>query len=129
MFFPDQTLERVLNKLRATCDPTDVQSALQDFKDRFTRALPDSVQYKQCPVCDGAMTRRNYGTVSGVIVDVCYDHGTWVDGTAFGELADFIVRGGDLVAKKASLARDRARPFSGSAGGPSSILGKFLGSD
>ena len=128
MFFPDQTLERVLNQLRATCDPTDVHSAMQEFKTRFTRSLPESVKYKQCPVCDGPMTRRNYGGVSGVIIDVCYEHGTWVDGSAFGELADFIVRGGDLVSEKANETRARARP-SGATGGQSSLLGKILGSE
>jgi Zn-finger nucleic acid-binding protein len=130
-FFPGQTLEIVLNRLRANCDPTDVASALQGFKDRFKRELPKSVQYKQCPVCDGPMTRRNYGTVSGVIVDVCYEHGTWVDGSAFGELASFIVRGGDLVAGKASETRERARhrPATGPESGPGSILGKLLGSE
>ena len=128
MFFPDQTLEQVLNRLRATCDPTDVHSALQDFKDRFTRTLPDSVKYKQCPVCDGAMMRRNYGTVSGVIIDVCYDHGTWVDGSAFGELASFIVRGGDLVTQKVDQTRARAR-HQGAQDNSSSLFGKLLGSE
>lgn len=132
MFFPDQGLEQVLNKLRATCEATDVHSAMQEFKDRFKRQLPDSVQYKQCPVCEGPMIRRNYGTVSGVIVDICYDHGTWVDGTAFGELADFIVRGGDLVAGKASETRARARmspqPQS-STNDRKSIIGRIMGSE
>jgi Zn-finger nucleic acid-binding protein len=107
MFFPAAALEAVLNKLRATCDPTDAESALKDFKDRFRRELPDAVRYKQCPVCDAPMLRQNYGAVSGVITDVCNDHGTWVDGQAFAELADFIVRGGDLVADKAAQTRQR----------------------
>ena len=107
MFFPDAALETVLNKLRATCDPTDAESALKDFKDRFRRALPESMRYKLCPVCDQPMLRQNYGAVSGVITDVCNEHGTWVDGQAFAEIADFIVRGGDLVADKAAQTRQR----------------------
>jgi len=132
MFFPDQGLEIVLNKLRAACEATDVQSAMHEFKDRFSRQLPESVQYKQCPVCDGPMIRRNYGTVSGVIVDVCYDHGTWVDGAAFGELADFIVRGGDLVAGKASETRAQAHlnaQIQPSAAGRKAIIGRIMGSE
>lgn len=127
MFFPGEALETVLNKLRATCDPTDVDSALKDFKDRFRRELPENVRYKQCPVCEEPMIRRNYGTVSGVIIDVCYEHGTWVDENAFAELASFIVRGGDLVAGKAQQARARLKsiPKSDSP----SIIGKLLGSD
>ena len=130
MFFPRQGLEIVLNKLRATCEATDMDSALQEFKDRFRRELPDSVQYKQCPVCDEPMIRRNYGTVSGVIVDVCYSDGTWVDGVAFGELADFIVRVGDLVADKASATRARLshRPATGGTH-PKSTFGRLMGSE
>lgn len=108
MFFPGNALESVLNRLRANCDPTDLDSALKDFKGRFRRELPASVRYKQCPVCDAPMLRRNYGTVSGVITDVCVDHGTWVDEKAFADLANFIVRGGDLVAGKAQETRLRA---------------------
>ena len=125
MFFPDQSLEEVLNKLRASCDPTDVDAALRDFKDRFRRELPKNVRYKLCPVCDEPMIRRNYGTVSGVIIDVCYEHGTWVDENAFAELASFIVRGGDLVAGKAQQARALLKSIKKTD--PTSILGKLLG--
>lgn len=127
MFFPDQSLEVVLNKLRATADPTDLDSALKEFRDRFRRELPENVHYKKCPVCGNPMIRRNYGTVSGVIVDVCYEHGIWVDENAFAELADFIVRGGDLVAGKAQETRARLKSIP-KADGPS-ILGKLLGSE
>jgi len=116
VFFPDNSIENVLNKLRATVDPQDIESALQEFRGRFTRELPDSVRYKSCPVCETVMMRRNYATVSGVIVDRCNDHGTWVDEAAFAELADFICRGGDLVADKANKTRARAsakRPSGG----------------
>jgi len=125
MFFPDEVLESVLNKLRATCDPTDLDSAMKDFKDRFRRELPKNVRYKNCPVCEEPMIRRNYGTVSGVIIDVCADHGTWVDENAFAELASFIVRGGDLVAGRAELARARLRSIP--RGESISILGRLLG--
>jgi len=33
------------------------------------------------------MIRRNFGRRSGVVMDVCRDHGTWLDG---GELAQII---------------------------------------
>lgn len=125
MFFPAEGLESVLNKLRATCDPTDVDSALKDFKDRFRRELPKNVRYKHCPVCEEPMIRRNYGTVSGVIIDVCVEHGTWVDENAFADLASFIVRGGDLVAGKAQQARARLRSIPRSES--NSIVGKLFG--
>ena len=126
-FFPDGSLEVVLNKLRATTDPVDVASAVQEFKDRFTRPLPDAVRYKSCPVCGTTMTRQNYATVSGVIVDNCPDHGSWVDETAFAALADFICRGGDAVASKAGKVR--ARLDSTQPGRSTSLFDRFFGQD
>jgi Zn-finger nucleic acid-binding protein len=32
-----------------------------------------------CPVCSHAMTPRNYSYSSGVIIDMCHDHGIWFD--------------------------------------------------
>jgi Zn-finger nucleic acid-binding protein len=125
IFFPNRGLEEVLNKLRATCDPVDVQSVMKDFKDRFSRKLPTAIRYKTCPVCVTVMTRRNYATVSGVIVDQCGDHGTWVDEAQFGALADFISRGGDVLATEASKTRARIQQ---SQGGGKPLLERFFGS-
>lgn len=125
-FFPGRALETVLNKLRATCDPVDVESVLKDFKDRFTRELPKAVRYKACPVCETVMTRRNYATVSGVIVDCCPDHGIWVDEAQFGALTEFICRGGDALAQEASRVRQRMVAPKGDAGG-GSLLERFFG--
>lgn len=127
IFFPEFSLEAVLNKLRATCDPVDTRAVLQDFKDRFHRKLPEMVRYKSCPVCATPMTPSNYRTVSGVIVDLCGEHGTWVDEPAFAELAHFIVRGGDLVANESHRVRARMsgrRP----TGGPN-LIDRLFGGD
>jgi Zn-finger nucleic acid-binding protein len=100
-FFPDNALESVLNNLRAGAETLEVSAVLADFKKRFTRKLPPSVRYRNCPVCEDPMKRHNYGTVSGVIVHVCGDHGTFVNEMEFANLADFIVRGGDQLADRA----------------------------
>jgi Zn-finger nucleic acid-binding protein len=126
-FFPGSSLEQVLDRLRASSDPVDAETALQEFKDRFKRQLPEAVRYKACPVCEEVMARRAYGTVSGVIVDHCGDHGTWVDEAQFAALADFICRGGDVLASE--IDKVRARIGRRGAGGQSgrSILERFLG--
>lgn len=51
--------------------------------------------YRACVECGKLMNRRNYGHRSGVIVDVCREHGLWFD---LGELEDILawVRGGGL---------------------------------
>ncbi len=39
----------------------------------------DIVTYRHCPVCKGVMNRVNYDKRSGVIMDVCKQHGIWLD--------------------------------------------------
>ncbi len=127
-FFPGtRGLESVLDKLRATVDPVDVETAMQEFKDRFTRKLPDAVRYKKCPVCATVMTRRAYGTVSGVIIDFCPDHGSWVDEAQFAALAEFICRGGDTLAAEVNKVRDRIRPAGAGRPSSKSVMDRFFG--
>lgn len=52
------------------------------------------VVYRRCPVCKGVMQRKNFGGSSGVIVDWCGAHGTWLDRDEPGGIADYILRGG-----------------------------------
>ena len=100
-FFPGHALETVLNNLRQNTERLEVSAVLEDFKKRFKRKLPPSVRYRHCPVCEGPMKRHAYGTVSGIIVHICGDHGTFVSESEFASLADFIVRGGDQLADRA----------------------------
>jgi Zn-finger nucleic acid-binding protein len=52
------------------------------------------VQYRKCPECDAFMHRRNYRKSSGVIIDACRDHGTWLDADELERIAGFILSGG-----------------------------------
>jgi Zn-finger nucleic acid-binding protein len=125
-FFPDHALESVLNQLRAGAETLEVSAVLADFRKRFTRKLPPSVRYRNCPVCEDPMLRSNYGTVSGVIVHVCGDHGTFVNEMEFANLAEFIVRGGDQLADHARKIHVRITHNREHAG--RTILDHFFGS-
>ena len=46
------------------------------------------------------MVRRNYANASGVIIDLCGEHGHLVDQNAFSDLSDWISRGGDQIAAR-----------------------------
>ncbi len=35
--------------------------------------------YRRCPHCARTMNRVNYGRSSGIVVDVCKEHGVWFD--------------------------------------------------
>ena len=50
--------------------------------------------YIPCPVCASLMNRKNFGGISGVIVDVCKKHGTWFDLGELPRVLAFVVAGG-----------------------------------
>lgn len=65
-------------------------------------SLPDNpvetadlkVRYYPCPTCKSLMNRVNFAHCSGVIVDVCHDHGTWFDQDELRRIVEFIRAGG-----------------------------------
>jgi len=52
------------------------------------------VVYRKCPVCDAQMQRANFQKRSGVIIDRCHEHGTWLDADELERIAGFILEGG-----------------------------------
>ncbi len=101
--FPPGGLETTLDKLRHTPEAADLRAQVEELRKRLDAQLPRTIRYKPCPECGLSMTRRAYKRVSGIIVDVCGRHGTWVDQSTFGQLTEFMTRGGD------TLAADRRR--------------------
>lgn len=62
---------------------------------RVTGANPASqaVRYRKCPECDAFMHRRNFRKASGVIIDRCSTHGTWLDADELERIAGFVLSG------------------------------------
>jgi hypothetical protein len=52
------------------------------------------ISYRRCPECRQAMQRKNFGRRSGVIVDWCSSHGTWLDADEMEDIAAFVLSGG-----------------------------------
>ncbi len=67
--------------------------------------------YIPCPVCGKIMTPRNWERASGVIVDVCKDHGVWFDAGELGRILEWIAHGGlqEARRKEAERAKEEAR--------------------
>lgn len=63
---------------------------------RHTGANPvaQAIAYRRCPECDAMMQRKNFRQRSGVILDVCRDHGTWLDSDELERVVGFIMSGG-----------------------------------
>lgn len=58
------------------------------------------VRYVPCPGCGQMMTRRNFGGSSGVIVDVCQEHGVWFDRGELPRVLAFVEAGGLELARR-----------------------------
>lgn len=52
------------------------------------------VAYRRCPVCENPMHRKNFGRRSGIILDWCGEHGTWLDAKELEQVAEFVLTGG-----------------------------------
>lgn len=69
------------------------------------------VVYIRCPGCAEVMNRVQFGRFSGIVVDVCREHGTFFDADEMERARTFIAGGGLEFAKKRvaeeSAAADR----------------------
>ncbi|MEL7060395.1 MAG: zinc ribbon domain-containing protein [Acidobacteriota bacterium] len=70
--------------------------------------------YRPCPICGKLMHRQNYGKRSGVIVDVCREHGVWFDDQELQGILGWIRDGGlerseqrDVETRRESERRER----------------------
>jgi len=54
----------------------------------------DIMVYRRCPVCKEMMQRKNFMKRSGVIVDVCAEHGIWLDSGELRQIFEWVKSGG-----------------------------------
>jgi len=78
------------------CADRERQSAVLAFLDKRTlrEDQPTKVSYVPCPECGQLMNRNNFARSSGVIVDLCKQHGVWCDADELPKIVDFIQKGG-----------------------------------
>lgn len=67
------------------------------------------VRYRGCPACGVLMNRRNFGRRSGVIVDVCKEHGVWFDADELTAVLEFVARGGLVKQRQTQLEEAQRR--------------------
>lgn len=70
------------------------------------------VSYVPCPECALLMNRVNFARCSGVIVDICKQHGTWFDRDELSRIVEFIQEGGlnaSRTKEKMEIAEQRER--------------------
>jgi Zn-finger nucleic acid-binding protein len=92
ILFPPNGLRQTLTRLREEAE-ADTAALAEERQKNLRAVLPETVRYKRCPVCKLSMTRRNFAALSGIILDVCGQHGTWVDSAMFEQLAALASKG------------------------------------
>ncbi len=100
LFFDNHELERLLEESVSKSyfiDHHKLHSLLQYPLHK------DILQYRKCPVCSKIMQRKNHLGRSGVITDVCYEHGVWLDAGELKQIQEWTALGGKKNALKDKL--------------------------
>ncbi|MDC0720608.1 zf-TFIIB domain-containing protein [Nannocystis bainbridge] len=101
-----------LEVLTSGLDPSPGTGAMHEADLRARVPAPatreSDVRYRECPRCREVMNRRNFGSISGVIVDECRHHGLFLDAGELEEVEAFLRAGGRAIGE-AARARAAAR--------------------
>lgn len=84
------------------CADRECQSAVLGFLDKRTLRGPalTKINYVPCPDCGQLMNRNNFARASGIIVDICKQHGVWFDADELPSIIGFIQKGGMELARQ-----------------------------
>lgn len=98
----------------SVCADVETQSAVLSFAGSRPRAAPAPapISYVPCPECRQLMNRSNFARSSGVIIDLCKQHGVWFDAEELPKIIAFIREGGLEKARareKLEIKEDRDR--------------------
>lgn len=101
LWAPGDVLDRLIERLRerrrtAAAEGSGFSPTPASAGHRSDRhaAWQESISYRRCPECGSLMARKNVARRSGVIVDRCADHGTWLDALEMEDIAAFALEGG-----------------------------------
>jgi Zn-finger nucleic acid-binding protein/ribosomal protein L40E len=93
LWAPGEVMDRLVDRVRERRRRDGNPSAEHPRRERRAE-WQAAVTYRHCPVCRGAMQRKNFGHRSGVIVDWCGSHGTWLDAHEMEDIAAYVLEGG-----------------------------------
>jgi Zn-finger nucleic acid-binding protein len=77
-----------------------------------------AVRYVPCPSCGELMNRKNFGSISGIIIDVCKPHGIWLDHGELARALAFSEKGGLVEARRREVAELEQRKERAESGAP-----------
>lgn len=91
------------------CASADEQAALLHQFAKPGPAKAAAVRYRKCARCPQLMNRVNFARLSGVIVDACRGHGTYLDAGELHRIVQFIQSGGLVRARERQLEELKAQ--------------------
>lgn len=98
-----ETFQAVLDHARKSALPPKTMggaSAPERDCKKGSQAPQQGPLYRKCVVCGNLMNRMNYGRTSGVIIDLCKEHGVWFDADELESLVRWIRRGGFALSEE-----------------------------
>ncbi|MFH1437864.1 MAG: zinc ribbon domain-containing protein [Pseudomonadota bacterium] len=104
LWLSSEVFGALTDKARQTAVPNETRGGSVTFgkmvpKTRSEKPVQQGPLYRKCLVCTRIMNRVNYGRQSGVIIDMCADHGVWFDNDELTHLLQWI-RSGGLIASE-----------------------------
>ena len=94
----EELCERVEN------DPL-MSTLLSGVPDPHPEFRPSDAVYLPCTRCEDMMVPRNFGGNSGVVFDLCQEHGVWLDHSELEHILRFTRAGGLVAARRREVAR------------------------
>ena len=94
LFLELGTLQQLLRE--AVGPVWEVDTPLLNSLVESPRSQPGALRYRACPACGDMMNRSLFGKRSGVIIDRCRSHGTWLDPGELRQLLAWTRAGGAL---------------------------------
>lgn len=94
-------LEAMVAEARAHVEES--VKSVAELRSRMATVVPQEpkVRYRECPRCHDVMGRRNFGTISGVVVDECKLHGVLLDEGELQAIEAFVRLGGARLGDEA----------------------------
>ena len=111
IFFDPGELEALIDKSVSNVYQVDHQRMVALIEEEGVSDFV-SVRYAKCPVCHDLMNRKSYGSRSGVIADVCKEHGVWLTGGELGQLLKWVKAGGRIYDDRRKAEEERRQELS-----------------
>ncbi len=109
LWAPESRFEQLVDRAARTARERSLSGEVLTPRVDGGNPTQSKVEYRRCPECDALMGRRNYRKRSGVIIDRCHQHGTWLDAHELERIAGFVLSGRAEKAARLEAEADAER--------------------